>query len=41
MNIYEHFSSKDEVNSEIEISCIGAFDGLHLGHIELIKSTLK
>ena len=41
MNIYDHFSSKDVVNSEIDISCIGAFDGLHLGHgyhLELIKS---
>ena len=41
MNIYEHFSSKDVVNSEIDISCIGAFDGLHLGHLELIKSTFN
>ena len=41
MNIYDHFSSKDVVNSEIDISCIGAFDGLHLGHLELIKSTFN
>ena len=41
MNIYDHFSSKDVVDSEIDISCIGAFDGLHLGHIELIKSTFE
>ena len=41
MNIYDHFSSKDVVSSEIDISCIGAFDGLHLGHLELIKSTVN
>jgi FAD synthase len=41
MNIYDHFSSKDVVSSEIDISCIGAFDGLHLGHLELIKSTFN
>jgi FAD synthase len=40
MNIYDHFSSKDVVNSEIDISCIGAFDGLHLGHLNLSKVRL-
>jgi len=41
MNIYESFSQKDFVNTKSEIACLGAFDGVHLGHQKLIEETQK
>ena len=39
MKIYQDFNQNDFIESDIEVTCIGAFDGLHKGHIELIKKT--
>jgi len=39
MKIYQDFNQKEFIDSDIEVTCIGAFDGLHKGHIELIKKT--
>ena len=39
MKIYKNFNQKDFIESDIEVTCIGAFDGLHKGHLELIKKT--
>ena len=39
MKIYQDFNQKDFIESDIEVTCIGAFDGLHKGHLELIKKT--
>jgi len=41
MNIYESFSQKDFVNTKSETACLGAFDGVHLGHQKLIEETQK
>ena len=41
MNTYQDFSKDEFVENKIEVTCIGAFDGLHRGHIELIKKTKK
>ena len=39
MKIYDNFGIDDAIESDIEATCIGAFDGLHKGHIELINKT--
>ena len=39
MKIYQDFNQKEYIKSNIEVTCIGAFDGLHKGHLELIKKT--
>ncbi len=39
MKIYDNFGFNDSIESDIEVTCIGAFDGLHKGHIELINRT--
>ena len=39
MKIYEKLDTTDEINDNSEIVCIGAFDGVHLGHQELFKKT--
>ena len=39
MKIYQDFNQKEFIDSDIEVTCIGAFDGLHKGHLELIKKT--
>ena len=39
MKIYQDFNQKEYIESNIEVTCIGAFDGLHKGHLELIKKT--
>ena len=39
MKIYQDFNQKEFIESDIEVTCIGAFDGLHKGHLELIKKT--
>ena len=41
MSIYESFSQKDFVNTKSETACLGAFDGVHLGHQKLIEETQK
>jgi len=41
MKTYQDFSKDEFVDNKIEVTCIGAFDGLHRGHIELIKKTKK
>jgi len=41
MKTYQDFSKDEFVENKIEVTCIGAFDGLHRGHIELIKKTKK
>lgn len=41
MNIYESFSLKDIVSTQSDITCLGAFDGVHLGHQKLIEETKK
>ncbi len=39
MKIFQDFGQKDFIEEDIEVTCIGAFDGLHKGHLELIKKT--
>jgi len=39
MNTYLNFGKDDVIESHVDVTCIGAFDGLHLGHLELINQT--
>jgi len=41
MKTYQEFSKDEFIENKIDVTCIGAFDGLHRGHIELIKKTKK
>ena len=41
MKTYQDFSKDEFVEDKIDVTCIGGFDGLHRGHIELIKKTKK
>ena len=41
MKTYQDFSKDEFVEDKIDVTCIGGFDGLHKGHIELIKKTKK
>ena len=39
MKIYDNFGKDDSIASDVEVTCIGAFAGIHKGHIELINKT--
>ena len=39
MRIYKNFTSDNFIDDEIPAVCIGGFDGVHLGHQELLKYT--
>ena len=41
MKIINNFGKLDKLESDIDASCIGAFDGIHLGHQQLITETKK
>ena len=41
MKIINNFGKLDKLESDIDASCIGAFDGIHLGHQQLINETKK
>ena len=39
MRIYKNFTSDNYIDEEVPAVCIGGFDGVHLGHQELLKFT--
>ena len=39
MKIYKKVNTKDKINNNSEIVCIGAFDGVHLAHQQLFRKT--
>ena len=39
MRIYENFTSDNYIDDDIPAVCTGGFDGVHLGHQELLKYT--
>ena len=39
MRIYKNFTSDNYIDEEVPAVCIGGFDGVHLGHQELLKYT--
>jgi len=39
MRIYKNFTSDNYIDEEVPAVCIGGFDGVHLGHQELLKLT--
>ena len=40
MKTYQDFKKDEVIESKINVTCIGSFDGLHKGHIELIKKAV-
>jgi len=37
MNVYDSLNLNEVLEAKPDVTCIGAFDGVHLGHMELIK----